>query len=276
MTDTLLSEFSEGLLTVTLNRPDVGNALDGATRDHLADVFLEASGSPGVRAILLAASGKAFCTGADLRGTQPAPESLLPEAVAAPDAPERPSGSVARLVREGWQRLIAAVLDCEKPVVAAVAGTAAGGGANLALACDLIVMGKDARLIEVFVRRGIVPDAGGCYLLPRLVGLARAKQLMFFGDDVSSDDALSMGLVNTVVPNGDVLTVAAEWAARLAQGPTRSIALTKWLLNRSFESDRITAFVEEGWAQEMAMGTADANEGVRAFVERRDPNYKGW
>jgi 2-(1,2-epoxy-1,2-dihydrophenyl)acetyl-CoA isomerase len=161
-------------------------------------------------------------------------------------------------------------------VIGAVNGTAAGIGAHLALACDLVVAAEGARFIEVFVRRGLVPDGGGAWLLPRLIGLQKAKELMFFGDDLSAADAAGLGLVNRVVPADGLDAAVAEWAKRLAGGPTRSIGLTKRLLNRSLDSDRVTAFAEEAVAQELNMGTQDANEGVAAFVERRDPVYRGW
>ncbi len=168
------------------------------------------------------------------------------------------------------------MLDCEKPVIAAVNGTAAGIGAHLALACDLVIAADRARFIEVFVRRGLVPDAGGAYLLPRLIGTARAKELLFLGDAIGADEAQALGLVNRVVRAGKLEVTATELAHRLADGPTRAIALTKWLVNRSLESDRAGAFADEAWAQELNMGTADAQEGVRSFVERRSPTYRGW
>lgn len=179
------------------------------------------------------------------------------------------------MIREGAQRLVAAVLDCEKPVIAAVNGTAAGLGAHLALACDLVLAAESARFIEVFVRRGLVPDGGGAYLLPRLVGARRAKELMFFGDALSAPDAERLGLVNRVVPDGELDKTAREWAARLAGGPTRALALTKQLVNASLDSDRGTAFAAEAAAQEINMATADAQEGVASFVERRSPEYRG-
>jgi 2-(1,2-epoxy-1,2-dihydrophenyl)acetyl-CoA isomerase len=180
------------------------------------------------------------------------------------------------MIQTGAQRLVAAVLDCEKPVVAAVNGTAAGIGAHLALACDLVIAADTARFIEVFARRGLVPDGGGCWLLPRLVGLQRAKELVFFGDELPAAEAERLGLVNRVVPADEVAGVAGAWAARLAAGPTRAIGLSKGLLNRSLDSDRATAFREEALAQEINMTTQDANEGVAAFVERRDAEYRGW
>src|SRR6188472_916384 len=174
VTELIRVEHEGPVARVTLDRPDAGNSLTPDMRDHLAGVFDELSATLGVRAIVLTGAGeKHFCTGAGLGGAQK-PEPSRPDG-----APERALGDVARLVRRGWQRLVSSILDCEKPVIAAVNGTAAGGGANLVLACDLVVMADSARLIEVFVTRGIIPDAGGCYLLPRVVGPQRAKEIMF-------------------------------------------------------------------------------------------------
>jgi 2-(1,2-epoxy-1,2-dihydrophenyl)acetyl-CoA isomerase len=170
---------------------------------------------------------------------------------------------------------VAAVQDCEKPVIAAVNGTAAGIGVHLALACDLVIAAEGVRFIEVFARRGLVPDGGGAYLLTRLVGPQKAKELMLFGDDLSAGEALALGLVNRVVPAGELEKTAREWAERLATGPTRSYALTKWLVNRALESSREACFADEAAAQELNMATADAAEGVRAFLERRPPRFTG-
>jgi 2-(1,2-epoxy-1,2-dihydrophenyl)acetyl-CoA isomerase len=258
-----------GVRWITLNRPDAANAVTPDQRDLVIDLLAEASRRVDVRAVVVTATGNHFCTGADLRASRPVPGR--PEG-----APERVVGDVARTIRDGAQRLVSAVLDCEKPVIAAVNGTAAGIGAHLALACDLIIAIEGARFIEVFVRRGLVPDGGGAWLLPRLVGLQKAKELMFFGDSLAAADAERLGLVNRVVHADDLEAVAHEWAGRLAEGPTRAIGLTKSLLNRSLDSDRTAAFREEAIAQELNMGTSDANEGIAAFVERRDPAYRGW
>jgi 2-(1,2-epoxy-1,2-dihydrophenyl)acetyl-CoA isomerase len=258
-----------GVLWLTLNRPEAANALTPDQRNRLIDLLADAGARVEVRAVVLTATGRHFCTGADLRHAPPGPDR--PD-----DAPERVVGDVSRMLQEGAQRLMTAVLDCPKPVIAAVNGTAAGIGAHLALACDLVLAAEGARFIEIFVRRGLVPDGAGCWLLPRLVGVARAKELMFFGDDVPAADAERLGLVNRVVPADDLEKVAGEWAARLAAGPTKAIGLTKALLNRSLDSDRATALREEALAQELNMTTHDANEGVDSFVERRDPRYLGW
>jgi 2-(1,2-epoxy-1,2-dihydrophenyl)acetyl-CoA isomerase len=137
-------------------------------------------------------------------------------------------------------------------------------------------MADGARLIEVFVRRGIMPDAGGAYLLPRIVGLPRAKEILLLGGDLSAADAERFGIANRVVPDSEVATAAGEYAERLAALPTRALAMTKWLVNRSFESSRHTAFEEEAYAQELVQRTEDAQEGVAAFRERRQPEFKGW
>jgi 2-(1,2-epoxy-1,2-dihydrophenyl)acetyl-CoA isomerase len=260
-----------GVATITMDRPDAGNSLTAEMRDGMTGAFERLSADLAVRAVVLTGAGdRHFCTGAGLGGPQ-GDEPPRPEG-----APDRAVGDVQRLVRRGWQRLVASILDCEKPVVAAVNGTAAGGGANLVLACDLVVMADSARLIEVFVRRGIIPDAGGCYLLPRVVGPQRAKELLFLGDDVAAADCERLGIANQVVPAADLATAVDELAGRLAAGPSKAIQLTKWLVNRSFESSRQTAFEEEGYAQELVGTSADFAEGIAAFAERREPRFRGW
>ncbi|MFE6836922.1 enoyl-CoA hydratase/isomerase family protein [Streptomyces sp. NPDC057705] len=260
--DEVLHRTENNVSWITLNRPEAMNAVTWDQRERVIALLAEASADPAVRAVVLTATGKGFCAGADLRGGGGA-------------AGERVAGDVARMIRLGAQRLITAVLDCEKPVLAAVNGTAAGIGAHLALACDLVIAAEPARFIEVFVRRGLVPDGGGAYLLPRLVGPQKAKELMFFGDALPAADAERLGLVNKVVPAGELEETARAWAERLAQGPTRALALTKQLVNASLDGDRAAALAAEATAQEINMTTADANEGVASFVERRTPKYLG-
>ncbi|MGW2177129.1 enoyl-CoA hydratase/isomerase family protein [Streptomyces sp. NPDC001732] len=257
----VLHATDNGVSRITLNRPDAMNAVTRDQRERVIALLCEASADPAVRAVVLTATGRGFCAGADLRG--------------AAATGDRVPGDVARTIRLGAQRLIGAVLDCEKPVVAAVNGTAAGLGAHLAFACDLVLAAESAKFIEVFVRRGLVPDGGGAYLLPRLIGPQRAKELMFFGDSLPAAEAERLGLVNRVVPDGELAATALAWAQRLADGPTRAIALTKQLVNASLDADRATAFAAEAAAQEINMTTRDANEGVAAFVERRMPKYRG-
>jgi 2-(1,2-epoxy-1,2-dihydrophenyl)acetyl-CoA isomerase len=181
-----------------------------------------------------------------------------------------------RMIQTGAQSLVGGIIDCEKPVIASVNGTAAGVGAHIALAADLVIAADTAKFIEVFVRRGIAPDAGGAWLLPRIVGLHKAKELIFFGEDLSAADALELGIVNKLVPFDDLQEATAAWATKLATGPTKAIGLSKALVNRSFETDRAAAFAEEAMVQELIMTTEDANEGVAAFRERRDVAFKGW
>ncbi|WNO77243.1 enoyl-CoA hydratase/isomerase family protein [Streptomyces sp. AM8-1-1] len=239
------------------------NAVTWAQRERIIELLGAASEDPAVRAVVLTGTGKGFCAGADLRGTPSTGR-------------DRIAGDVTRTIRLGAQRLIAAVLDCEKPVIAAVNGTAAGLGAHLALACDLVLAAEGATFIEVFVRRGLVPDGGGAYLLPRLIGPQRAKELMFFGDALAAQEAERLGLVNRVVAADDLTKTARAWSERLAQGPTRALALTKQLVNASLDADRATAFAAEAAAQEINMTTRDANEGVASFVERRGAEYRGY
>jgi 2-(1,2-epoxy-1,2-dihydrophenyl)acetyl-CoA isomerase len=304
----VLHEIRDHVSHITLNRPEALNALTPEQREYVIRLLAEASADPDVRAVVLTGTGRGFCAGADLRGgsgspgNSPAPGPGDSPRDASTDGPgdsptsgsgggaaggptsgsgggaaggQRVAGDVARMLRLGAQRLIAAVLDCEKPMIAAVNGTAAGLGAHLALACDLVLAAESARFIEVFVRRGLVPDGGGAYLLPRLIGPQRAKELMFFGDALSATEAERLGLVNRIVPDAELDKTAREWAERLAAGPTRALALTKQLVNASLDSDRATAFAAEAAAQEINMTTEDAQEGVRSFVERRSPEYKG-
>jgi 2-(1,2-epoxy-1,2-dihydrophenyl)acetyl-CoA isomerase len=258
--DAILLEQRGGALWITLNRPDAANALTQAQRNDLIDIFDRASADPATRVVVLAAHGRHFCSGADLSGGTGEPPA---------------TGDVARMLRTGSQRLIAAVLDCEKPVVAELHGAAAGIGAHLVLSCDFVIASDDARLIEVFARRGLVPDGGGAYLLPRLIGPMRAKELMMLADDVSAERARELGLVSSVVKGDDLRGTVEELVARLAAAPTRSLSLCKWLVNRSLESSRDQCFADEAMAQEQNMGTHDAQEGVAAFVERRAPAFEG-
>jgi 2-(1,2-epoxy-1,2-dihydrophenyl)acetyl-CoA isomerase len=269
--DLIRWEVTDGIARLTINSPDQGNALAGDMRDRLADRFIEASEDLSVRVIVLRGTGERhFCTGAALGGPQK-PGSPRPQG-----APDRALGDPARLIRTGWQRLVGSILDCEKPVIAAVNGTAAGGGAQLALACDLVVMADSAKFIEVFVRRGIMPDAGGCYLLPRLVGLHRAKELLMLGEDCPAAEADRIGLVNRVVAAAELDATVDELATKFLSLPTKAVSLTKRLANRSFESSREQSFDDEAFFQELIVATEDMAEGMAAFRERRPAEFKGW
>ena len=262
---------ADGVAWLTLNRPASGNALTAAQRESMIAHLAAASEDAGIRAVVLTAAGdRHFCTGADL-SAQPAKPAAPPEGM-----PEHPAGSVARALANGAQRLIAAVLDCEKPVIAAVNGTAAGLGCHLAYACDLVLAAESAKFIEIFSRRGLVVDAGGAYLLTRLIGPQRAKELIFFGDDLPAAEAARLGLVNRVVPADKLTATATDWAARLAAGPTLALGLGKRLVNHALDTDRAGCLAEEALAAEVNMFGEDGQEGLRAFLERRAPRFHGW
>lgn len=256
----LLVERRGAALWIILNRPQAANALTPPQRNRIIELLEDASGDQETRVVVLAAEGRHFCSGADLSGGNGEPPA---------------TGDIARILRTGSQRLIASVLDCEKPVVAELHGAAAGIGAHLVLACDFVVASEEARIIEVFARRGLVPDGGGTYLLPRLVGPMRAKELMMLADDVPADRARDLGMVTSVVPAEQLRAAVDELVTRLAAAPTRTLALCKWLVNRSLESSRDQCFADEAMAQEQNMGTHDAQEGVGAFVEKRPPAFQG-
>jgi 2-(1,2-epoxy-1,2-dihydrophenyl)acetyl-CoA isomerase len=257
----ILCAMENDVAWITLNRPEQRNAVNGEMRDELIGVFTDARTNPAIRALVLTGSGKGFCTGADLSGPRG-------------QGPTGP-GAAREMMKGSSQRLIRALWELEKPVVAAVNGVAAGLGAHLAFASDFVIAAAEARFIEVFVRRGIAVDAGGAFLLPRLIGLQKAKEMVFFGDDLSADDALRIGLVSKVVPGDQLEAAARQWAERLAKGPTFAIGVSKRLLNRSLESSFETALEEEAMAQALVSQSEDTREGMMAFMERRTPLFKG-
>ena len=259
-----------GVATITIDRAEAKNALTQPMRDHLGDLFEQLSTDLRVRVVVLRGTGDAFCAGADLRGGQkerpPRPEG----------APRMAAGEITQMLQEGWQRLISTIQDCRKPVIGQINGVAAGGGFQLAVACDLLVAAESARFVQAFVHRGIVPDAGAAYLVTRLVGPQQAKELFFLGEKVGAADAHRIGLVNRVVPDDELDKAVDELAGRLAVLPTTAIAVTKRLVNTAYESDRTTALWDEAIGQEVVQHTDDAQEGVAAFRERRDPEFKGF
>ncbi|MDQ1434887.1 MAG: 2-(1,2-epoxy,2-dihydrophenyl)acetyl-CoA isomerase [Actinomycetota bacterium] len=269
--DELLTRLENGVLWLTINRAEKGNAIPFYVRDQLIDAFRNAHWDVGVRAVVLTAAGERhFCTGADLSVPQPQRGTRPPE------APERVVGSAINMMRAGFQQLMTAIQDCEKPVIVALNGTAAGGGSMLVLAADLVIAADNAKLIQVFVRRGLVPDGGVAYLLPRVVGMHKAKELIFFGDDLSAADAAEIGIVNKVVPAGELQSTTKDWAERLAAGPTKAIGWAKKLLHDSSELSRRDLLEEEAMLVELNSSTVDSGEGVASFRERRAPEWKGW
>jgi 2-(1,2-epoxy-1,2-dihydrophenyl)acetyl-CoA isomerase len=262
METAILHSDADGIRRITLNRPESANALRPVDRDRLIELLAEADDDHAVRVVMLSARGRHFCSGADLSGIGRSADKRVTDGM--------------RRIMNGAQRLIAAVLDCGKPVIAVVPGAAAGVGAHLALAADLVVAAEEATFVESFVLRGLVVDGGGAYLLPRRVGMQKAKELAFFGDKLPAAEALALGLINRVVPAAELEATAEAFARRLAAAPTSSITLTKRLLNASPDADRASAFLAEGMAQEIQSYAEDSTEGVRAFVERRPPEFSGW
>ena len=262
-------EYRGKVAWVTIDRPEVGNALNPPSRDRLRDIFREFNSNHRARAVVLTATGdKLFCPGADLTHSY--------QTDRADDLPERVIGDPRQMMLDGQYTLFPAILDCEVPVIAAVNGTAAGMGAHLALACDLVICSERARFVEVFARRGLVPDALGTWLLPRIIGVRRTMELMLFAEDLLPGRALEWGLVNKVVSPEELESAASEWAERLAAGPTRSFGFTKWLVSQSLDSDRAKMAQNEALAVELNTYTADSEEGVASFRERRTPNWKGY
>jgi 2-(1,2-epoxy-1,2-dihydrophenyl)acetyl-CoA isomerase len=265
----VLHSDADGIRRIRLNRPEAANALRPVDRDRLIELVNEADEDHAVRVVVIAANGRHFCSGADVTGI-----ARSNSGSGSGDA-KRATDSM-RKIMNGAQRLVAAVLDCGKPVIAVVNGAAAGIGAHLALAADLVVAAEDASFVEVFVRRGLVVDGGGAYLLPRRMGMQKAKELAFFGDKLPAAEALALGLVNRVVPAAELDAAADQFARRLAAGPTTAISLTKRLLNASPDGDRAAAFLAEAMAQEIQSTAEDSREGVRSFVERRPPEFRGF
>jgi len=266
----LTVELEGGILRLTINRPESSNSIPFYVRDRLIEHFTSAHSDLTVRCIVLTAAGERhFCTGSDLRVRPPAPAK--PEG-----APDFVAGSAVHMMRTGFQQLMEKMQDCQKPIIVALNGTAAGGGSMFALAADLVVAADSAKIIQVFVRRGLVPDGGVAYLLPRVVGLHKAKELIFFGDDLSATDAERIGIVNKVVPAGDLEATTKEWAERLASGPTMAIGWAKKLLHDASELSRRDLLEEEAMLVEMNSHTVDSGEGVASFRERRQPEWKGW
>ena len=265
----VLLEYRNSVAWITINRPDAGNSLNPPSRDRIRDILNSLNTSHKARCAVITATGdKFFCTGADLSHRYGDPDR-------ADDVPERIVGDAKRMMLDGQHSLFAALLDCDVPVVAAVNGTAAGMGAHLALACDLVIAGDKSKFVEVFARRGLVPDALGAWLLPRIIGVRRTMELFLLAEDLPAGTACEYGLVNRVVSHDEVLAAAAEWSERLASGPSRSFAFAKWLVNRSLDTDRATMAHLEAAAVELNTATEDAAEGVAAFIQRRSPEWKG-
>ncbi|MCS7172160.1 MAG: enoyl-CoA hydratase-related protein [Armatimonadetes bacterium] len=248
-------EVREGVATLTLNRPEVHNALNRQMLADLRAALRAAEQDAQVRCLVLTGAGKAFCAGQDLGELQ--------------------EQDVLDYLREHVNPLVLHLRRMEKPVLAAVNGVAAGAGWSLALACDLRMASEDARFLTAFVQVGLVPDAGTTYFLPRLVGLGRTFELCALPESLRAEEALRWGLVNWVVPADELQDRAGEVARRLARGPTRAYGLLKRALLRSLDGDLTSVLDYEAMLQKVASRTEDYREGLRAFWEKRSPHFTG-
>lgn len=258
----LLYDVRDGIATLTLNRPERLNALGGTLREELGDALGRACADEGVRVVVLTGAGKGFCAGGDVKAMHEAREQSRTRPLLEKVAPFR-------------DRVVLMMRDAPKPLIAAVNGAAAGAGMNLALACDIRIASTTAKFSQAFVRRGLHPDWGGTYFLPRVVGMAKACELIFTGAVIDAEEALRLGIVTAVHPPERLMEATCELAARIAAGPPIAIRLARRALYHNQDADLRAALEFETFAQNVCIETEDAAEGIRAFVEKRDPKFQG-
>lgn len=245
----------DGIVTLTLDRPRVKNAIAGGMWEELRRIFQEVTARETDRVLVITGAGGSFCSGADLSGEMTGVH---------PFNAMHPVSAAAIALHE-----------ISKPVIAKVRGDAVGAGMNLALGCDLVVASENARFAEIFSRRALSLDFGGTWLLPRRVGLHRAKELAFFGDLLSAREAAEIGLVNRVLPDAELDAFVDDWARRLAQGPTLALQMTKRMLTSASSLGFAEALGWEAAAQAVNFGSHDTREGVAAFLQKRPPAFRG-
>jgi len=256
--ESILFSKENGIATITLNRPDKFNSVTKEIALGMQQFLNESAKDPDVRCIIITAKGKAFCAGQDL---------------AEATHPDSPDLSV--FVSQHYNPIIKKIREIEKPIVAAVNGIAAGAGANIALACDIVIATESAYFMQAFSKIGLIPDSGGTYTLPRLVGLARATALMFLGEKVYAKEAVEIGMIYKSVADDSFEEETQKLASKLASLPTRALGLTKLALNKSLSNDIDTQLMVEEQLQANASHTADYAEGVASFLEKRKPVFKG-
>jgi 2-(1,2-epoxy-1,2-dihydrophenyl)acetyl-CoA isomerase len=254
----LLSSTHSGIRTLTLNRPEVFNSFNLDLGRAFQEALDAAASDPEVRCVVVTGAGKAFCAGQDLKE------------VTAPDAPD-----FYTVVEETYNASIRRIRAMEKPVIAAVNGVAAGAGANIALACDLVLARESAAFIQAFSKIGLIPDSGGTWMLPRLVGMQRAAALAFLGDRVSASEAASLGMIYRAVADEVFEAEVDALAMRLAALPTRALGLTKRAFNAGWDQSLSDHLTTERDLQIAAAATADYAEGVAAFLEKRPAHFTG-
>ena len=258
----LLYEVKDGIATLTLNRPDRLNALGGTLRQDLFDAVTRAGADPDVRVMVLTGAGKGFCSGGDVKAMGEAKAGRR----------ERP---LIEKIAPGRDRTLLAMHEVPQPIIAAVNGAAIGAGMNLALGCDIRIASTQAKFSQAFVKRGLHPDWGGTYFLPRVVGMAKACEMIFTGDLVDAAEALRLGIVSRVVAPDELLPAAYDLARRIAAGPPVAIRLAKRSLYANADLDLRGALQIETMAQNICFETEDSTEGIRAFAEKRAPVFKG-
>jgi 2-(1,2-epoxy-1,2-dihydrophenyl)acetyl-CoA isomerase len=256
---TLFHERSGAVATITLNRPEARNALDIVMRRELAAALDEVQADAAARVLILTGAGGHFCSGGDVKTMRE----------------KRHTAAEGRARVELLNVMVSRLVDFPKPTIAMVDGYAVGAGSNLALCCDLIVASDRARFGELFWKIGLVPDGGGTWLLPRLVGLARAKELIFTADIIDAAEAERIGLVNRVVPAAELERTTRALAEKIAAGPPAVLTMAKHMVNRAATSDLAAALDLEAFSQGLAIASEDHQEGLTAFFEKRPPQFTG-
>jgi 2-(1,2-epoxy-1,2-dihydrophenyl)acetyl-CoA isomerase len=245
---------------IKFNRPEVLNSFNKPMAKEFQDALQRSRDSKDVHTILITGEGKAFCAGQDLSETVPK---------------DKPMADVGELVRESYNPIILLLREIEKPIVCSVNGITAGAGANIALACDIIVASEKAIFMQAFSKIGLIPDSGGTFFLPRLVGLQRASAMMMLAEKISAEDALKFGMIYKIFPGDQLFEEAFKIAKYLSTLPIKGLGLTKRALNKSFYNDLVSQLKLEEELQTEASHTYDYQEGVKAFLEKRNPDFKG-